>query len=172
MRALLAILGTLAIGTSASAVEISTTGEPDAEVVAKAQESASELADSLRAVESSLSVAPPMSTGGEVLSKEEYQARVEAGMKQQLAGLANELDQLSAALAAGSDPGTIKALLQSARRRAGTISMLGAGPSQGAIPSEIQAEMLTLWGDVEALAGKRRAVSDVAVESPEIEGAP
>lgn len=172
MRALLGVLAILAIGTLASAVEVSVSGESDLEVAAKAQASASELADSVRAVDASLSAAVPAATDGAVLSKEAYEARAEAGMKQHLAGLASDLDQISAALSAGSSPESVKSLLDSARKRVAAISRLGVGPSHVAIPPELQAEMLTLWSDVEALSGKRRLASDVAVDSPELDGAP
>jgi hypothetical protein len=157
VRALVAIAATLAVGARALADEVVVADDTVAEIAARAGVSAGELAGSVRSLESSLRSAAPAAESGGVLSTEEHDALAEAGAKKQLAGLANELDQLSAALASGADPAGEKVLLENLARRAAALSQLGAGPSRIPIPPELQAELLALWRDVQALSGRRRA---------------
>ena len=168
---ILGLVAMLAICVSALADEVVVADESPAEIAARAEESASDLAVSVRALEGSLSSAAP-APEGRLLSAEENDALVEAGMKQQLAGLADELDQLLAALAAGADPANEKALFASLDRRAAALSLLGARSSQGVIPPDLVAELLALRSDVKALSRSRRTAPDAAIESSETEGAP
>jgi len=155
MRALVAILAMLAVGVRGWAGEFVIADDPAAEIAAEAGTSAGELATSLRSVESSLRTAAPVANSSEALSAEQYAALAEAGAKKQLAAMADELDQLSAALAMGNDPEGEKILLESVARRAAALSLLGAGPSRIPIPPELQQELLTLWNDVRALSTTR-----------------
>jgi hypothetical protein len=65
--------------------------------------------------------------------------------------MAEELDQLSAALASGKDPEATTALIQGLRRRGAVLSRLGQRTNQPLIPSELQNALMQLWSDVEKL---------------------
>jgi hypothetical protein len=158
----------VATGAPALADEVVLADESPAEIAARAGESAGELAASVRAVESSMRSAAPAAESGEALSAEENDALVEAGMKQQLSRLADELDQLSAALASGADPATEKALLASMNRRAAALSQLGVRSSQVSIPPELVAELLVLRSDLKALSGRRTVAAPVANPESEV----
>ncbi len=168
-----AIAVILTTGARAWADEVVPADESAAEIAARAEVSASELAGSVRSFESSLRSAPSVAASDGVLSTEEHTALVEAGMKTQLAALAGELDQLSAALASGADPAGEKVLLESLARRAAALSQLGARSSGSGVPfpPELQSELLALWSDMKALSAKRDAAPALAVDSP-IETAP
>jgi hypothetical protein len=170
VRALVGILAMLAVGIQTWAGEFVVADDSSAEITAKAGTSAGELATSLRSIERSLRTAAPVAYNGDALSAEEYAALAEAGAKKELAALADELDQLSAALARGNDPEGEKLLLESVGRRAGELSLLGAGPWRIPIPSGMQAELLTLWSDVRALAATR-AGEPVPMPFSELEAA-
>lgn len=167
--ALLGFLTTLALGTPVGADQISDVGDSPAAIAATAEGSASELAASLRSLDSSLHAAAPLE-GSRVLSTEEHDALVEAAVKAQLAALANELDLLSASLAAGVDPALQKVLLASVTHRASVLSRLGARPARVPIPSELTSQLLALWHDVQALsvslAGAPAPATDPVTESP------
>jgi hypothetical protein len=166
------LIAMLAIGALALADEAVVVDESTAEIAARAEESAGDLAVSVRALEGSLSSAAPAAES-RLLSAEENDALVEAGMKQQLAGLADELDQLSAALAAGADPATEKALFTSLDRRAAALSQLGARSSRAVIPPELLAELLALRNDVRALStGRPSATVEAPADEPQVESAP
>ena len=169
--ALIAILTTLPLAAPIRAGEVETVEEPAAEIAARAEASASELAGSVRALERSLRTAAPVAEEGKVLSDEENDALVEAGVKRQLAGLADELDQLSAALASGKESAEAQPVLDELARRAAALSELGTRPSRVPIPSELQAELVALWRDVEALSASRVA-APVLVADPPFEAAP
>ena len=164
VHALLAILATLAVGAGEWAGETWAADATAAEIAAKAEASASELAASVHSLESSLRTAPPIANEGKVLSVEENDALVEAGVKEQLAGLAGELDQLSAALASGKDLDGEKILLESLARRAAALSKLGARPSRLRIPPELHGELLALWSDVQALSVSRAEAPAAAAD--------
>jgi len=173
VHALVATVAMLAVGARALAQEVAVADESAAEISARAEASAGELATSVRSLESSLRSAAPVAERGEVLSADQYSALVEAGAKKQLAGLANELDQLSAALASGADPAGEKALLESIAQRAGALSQLGAGPARVPIPPELQAELVALWNDVRTLSAVRpSAAAEVPAEDAQLETAP
>jgi hypothetical protein len=159
VRAVAAILAMLAVGAWASAQEQEAVvvDESTAEITARVAVSAGELAGSVRSLEGSLRSAAPAVGRGGVVSAEEYDALAEAGAKQQLARLADELEQLSTALASGADPAGEKALLESIARRAAALGQLGASPARVPIPPELQAELLALWNDVKALSENRPA---------------
>jgi len=171
VRALVAILATLAVGARALAGELVLADDAAAEIAARAGASAGGLAASVRSLESSLRTAAPVAKSGELLSTEEYDALIEAGAKKQLAGLGDELEQLSAALASGMDPEGEKILLDRLARRAAALSQVGARPSRVPIPPEMQAELLALWSDVKALS-TIRAGGSAPVAGPELEAAP
>jgi hypothetical protein len=161
----------LAVGAWAAAQELEAVAvdESEAEITARAAVSAGELAGSVRSLESSLRSAAPAAASGGVLSAEEYDALAEAGAKQHVAGLADELEQLSAALVSGADPTAEKVLLESVSRRAAALSQLGASPGRVPIPPELQTELIALWNDVQALSVSRAAgrapIADTAVEA-------
>jgi hypothetical protein len=127
------------------------------EIATRAEASTSDLAGSIRSLEGALSAAPAAAPQGRALTAAEHSALVEAGIKAQLAGLADELDLLSAALASDADPEMQKVLLRSVTRRAAALSRLAARPAQVEIPSELQADLLALWSDVEALSASLNA---------------
>jgi hypothetical protein len=169
-RAFLGLLAALGLCTPAWADDAPAVNESPTDVAAKAEASASELAASLRSLDSSLSTAAPVSGGSRVLSAEEHDALVEAAMKAQLTALADELDLLSGSLAAGADPLIQKALLDRVAQRASVLSRLGARPARVPISSEVTSELLALWHDVQALSTVRAPGSaptaDSDVESP------
>jgi hypothetical protein len=157
-------------GAHAIAEEAVTVEDPPVAIDDRAEASASDLAVSLRSVESTLSAAPTIAAEGRALTAQEHDALVEAGMKAQVAGLADELELLSAALASDADPAMQKVLLASINRRAAALSALGARPGRVPMPPGVQEELLTLWRDVEALSANLAAASarkaDPAIESP------
>jgi len=165
VRVFLAILATLAVGARALADESQVVDDPAAEIAAKAEASASELAASLRSLEGTLRTAAPVPENGKVLSAAENDALVEVGVKRQLAGLADALEQLSDALALGIDPNGERYLLENVARHAAALSQLGARPARVPIPPGVHTELLALWRDVEALSAKRAA-------APPFEAAP
>ena len=169
MGAIVGSLTTLALVTPVGADQIQTMGDAFADVVAKAETSANELSASLRSLETSLQAAAPLE-GSRVLSDAEHDALVEAAVKAQLAALADELDVLSASIAAGADPALQKVLLASVTHRASVLSRLGARPARVPIPSELTSQLLALWHDVQALsaslAGAPAPAPDPVTESP------
>ena len=158
----------LATGARASTDELAPADESPAEIAARASESADELAASVRALEGSLSSAAPAVEGSRVLNAEENDALVEVRMKQQLAGLADDLDQLSAALASGADPAGEKVLIDRLIRRAGVISQLGARSSGVPLPPELSSDLLALRSDMKALSASLDAApaAEAETESP------
>jgi hypothetical protein len=162
------------LGESAAADDALLIDAKAEEITVRAEIAASDLATSVRALEGSLSAASAVPANGRALTSEEHDALVEAGMKAQLAGLADELDLLSASLAAGADAEMQGALLESVARRAQALSELGARPASVSIPPDLQARLIALWKDVEALrTGQAAAGSAPApVEVTESENVP
>ena len=169
-RVLLAMVAVLAAGARAAADELQVVDDTEVAISAKAEASATELAASLRSLGNSLRTAPPIANENKVLSAEEHDALVEAGVKAQLAGLADELELLSAALASDADPALQKALLASVNRRASSLSRLGARPARPSLPPGLHTELLALWSDVQALSATRAAPAPAA-DAP-VEAAP
>ena len=132
-----------------------------ADIAARAEASASDLATSLSWVATSMKTAGPTAKTSGQLTEAENDALVESAAKVQLTGMAEELDQLSAALASGQNSEATKALLQSLRRRGAVLSRLGQRSNQPLIPSELQGELMRLWSDVEKL-----SVSSSVVATP------
>lgn len=163
---ILAMLATLPGCPRASADELPASGETAAEIAAQAGASASELAASLRLLDNSLRSAPALAAQERALTADAHDALVEAGMKAQLAGLARELDLLSATLASGTDPEKERILLESLTRRAAALSQIGARPSRVPIPPELQTELRALWSDVTALSAARAGASTPIADLP------
>jgi hypothetical protein len=118
---------------------------------ARAQIAAETLADSLRTLGGSLRSTDPIATAPEALTKEDNERLIESATKDELARLADELDQLSAALASGADPELTKVLLQSLSQRAAVLSELGRRTDQPLIPAEQIEALRELWSDVQKL---------------------
>jgi len=131
------------------------------DVAARVQASASDLATSLSWVATSMRTAGPTAMADGQLTAAENDALIESAAKVQLTGMAEELDQLSAALASGQNPDATRALLQSLRRRGAVLSRLGQRTNQPLVPSELQGELMRLWSDVEKL-----SVSSAVVATP------
>jgi hypothetical protein len=147
------------------AVTGSALGDAPVDVAAKAQASASDLATSLSWVAGSMEAAEPAAAMADgQLSKAENDALVESAAKAQLAGMATELDQLSAALASGQDPAATKTLLLSLRRRGATLNQLGQRTDQALIPTALQAELMMLWRDVEKLSANGKVAATPTAE--------
>ena len=158
--ALVAILAVVVMGWEArnagaqadalAAGEVAVDDTP-ADIAARAEASASDLATSLSWVATSMKTAGPTAKTSGQLTEAENDALVESAAKAQLTGMAAELDQLSAALASGQNPEATKALLQGLRRRGAMLSRLAQRTNQPLIPSELQAALMKLWNDVEKL---------------------
>jgi hypothetical protein len=173
--ALAGILGAVALGWAARAVddlltEDPTAGEPavgqPVDAAARVQEAAVELADSLRTLEGSLRAAEPVPRRAEELTAEENDRLIEAATKEQLAKLAEELDALSAALASGADPGATGPLLQGLARRAAALGELGRRTDRPLIPPEKMQRLMELWAGVRALSSAQLA-GEPLPEAPE-----
>jgi hypothetical protein len=152
-------LGCLAAAPVARAQE----SEADAaalEASARAQVAAGDLAASLRSVEGSLRSSEPIAAAPETLTKEDNDRLIESAVKDQLAQTADELDQLSAALAAGADPELTKALVESLSRRAASLSQLGSRTDQPLIPTEQLEALRQLWSEVQALSVTDSTIAD------------
>ncbi len=132
----------------------------DLEAVARAQVAAEDLADTLRSVEESLQSREPVAATPEALTKEDNDQLVETATKDQLARMADELDQLSAALASGAAPELTQTLVQSLSRRAAAVSELGTRTDRPLIPTEQMEALRDLWSDVQALAEDRSVTVD------------
>jgi hypothetical protein len=169
-RAWLVIAAALIFAVPAAAQEAAPVDDSPARIAARAETSASDLAGSIRSLEGTLSAAPAAAPQGRAMTAAENDALVEAGIKTQLAGLADELDLLSAALASDADPEMQRVLFRSVAARAAALSRLSARPAHVEIPSELQADLLALWRDVEALsasfASGSAPMGDPAAESP------
>jgi hypothetical protein len=136
-----------------------------AQVAARARASASDLASSLSWVASSLRTASPPAMANGQVTPEENDALIESAAKAQLLGMAEELDQLSAMLSSAKNPEGTRAMLQRLRGRAATLSRLGQRTNQPLIPSEMDAELMKLWSDVEKLSTSTAVVAAPADDS-------
>src|SRR5262245_14865031 len=129
------------------------------EATAKAEVAAGELADSLRSLESTLQSTEPIVKAPETLTKDDNERLIESAAKDQLVQLADELDQLSAALASKADPELTKTLLQSLSQRAAALSELGRRTDQPLIPMEQIEALRALWSEVQALSATQSTIA-------------
>ncbi len=131
------------------------------DIAARAEVSASDLANSLTWVATSMRTTGPTAMADGQLTAAENDALIESAAKVQLTGMAEELDQLSTALSSGNNPEATRALLQRLRGRAAALSRLGQRTNQPLVPPELQSELMKLWSDVEKL-----SVSSSVVATP------
>jgi len=146
-------------GGAVSEVAIAT----PAEIAGRAEVAAVGLADSLRAIEGQLQTVPPLPKDPAAVSAEDNARQVEAAAKAQLGEMADELEQLSAALAAGASPEMTRALVASLYQHAAVLSQLGQRTDQPLLTPEQSAEVARQWQDVQALSAK--GVAEAAAEA-------
>ncbi len=134
------------VGIDETAVELS-----EAEITARAQVAAVDLADSLRSVGSSLRSAGSISAGPQGLTQEENHQLVESAVKDELDRLTRDLDDLSGALAVDRNGDATATLLQSIARRKANLIALAHTTQKPLIPADELRVLAERWKDLEKL---------------------
>ena len=173
--------GGIVIGTALGAVLLGDPAWPDDELAnatvsrtrtndatVRAQGAAVDLADGLRSVGSPLRSVGTFSAGAQGLTQEENDRLVEAAMRAELEGLADDLDSLSIALAADKSGAAAAELLQSINRRKADLLALAQTTRTPLIPSDELRAIASRWKDLDSLAPQTNPMSP----SVEIEATP